>query len=219
MQDGDKRRTFLAVLSLAAIFMVVGCQQAKYAMWEKFGKEKRHLLKDEVQNAAEEQKEASRQFEDALSRIKAMYGFEGGELEDFYDELSADYERCREQAEDVRQRIDNMDEIAEDLFAEWEEEAEEITNAEFRAKSKQSLRATQSRYKKLQTAMKKAEASMDPVLAKLNDYVLYLKHSLNAQAIGALKSEADAIDRDVSTLVADMNKSIREAEAFLQEFE
>ncbi len=39
--------------SLAAIvvliFLVTGCQTTYYAVWEKLGKEKRHLLKDNVE--------------------------------------------------------------------------------------------------------------------------------------------------------------------------
>jgi hypothetical protein len=209
----------LALCAFVFLFLTGGCQQAKYAMWEKFGKEKRHLLRDEVEKAAEEQKEASEQFEDALTRIKALYGFEGGELEKVYSKLNVDYERCEGKAENVRERISSVERIAEDLFEEWEKEAGEITNAGLRARSKQSLFSARNRYKKLHAAMKKAEAGMNPVLTDLRDYVLYLKHNLNAQAIGALKKEADSIDQDISSLIRDMNESIREAESFLKEFE
>ena len=57
---------------------------------------------------------------------------------------------------------------------------------------------------------------MEPVLTNLRDYVLYLKHNLNAQAIGALRAEVRDIEMDVNTLIADMNKSIREADEFLK---
>jgi hypothetical protein len=60
---------------------------------------------------------------------------------------------------------------------------------------------------------------MNPVLENLNDYVLYLKHNLNAQAIGSLRGEVASIETDVDKLVSDIQVSISEADAFLKEFE
>ena len=67
--------------------------------------------------------------------------------------------------------------------------------------------------------MDRSRASMDPVLRRLNDYVLYLKHNLNARAVGALKQEADDIELGVSSLIRDMQTSITEADRFLEHFE
>jgi hypothetical protein len=63
--------------------------------------------------------------------------------------------------------------------------------------------------------MKRSEKSMDPVLARLRDQVLALKHSLNAEALGRLEGEVGAIDRDVDALLADLRRSMAEADAFL----
>lgn len=45
------------------------------------GVEKRHLLRDNVAKAQGEQQQASEEFKDVLTRIKEMYGFDGGKLE------------------------------------------------------------------------------------------------------------------------------------------
>jgi hypothetical protein len=193
-----------------------GCQKAYYSMWETLGKEKRHLLRDNVESAQTEQKEASEQFKDVLTRVKEIYGFEGGDLEDFYKKLQADYEACEERAEAVGKRIDKVEQIANDLFAEWNAEIQQMSNATFKAKSKQALTDTKQRYARLHDAMTKARSKMDPVLIHLNDYVLYLKHNLNARAIGALKKEVTEIESEVKRLVADINSSIREADEFLK---
>jgi len=157
---GTKRCGLLMVF-LGALALN-GCQTTYYAVWEKLGKEKRHLPKDQVEEARDEQQEASEQFQDALSRLKELYGFEGGDLERFYNKLKDDYEECEERA------------------------------------------------------MKKARPSMDPVLKNLRDYVLYLKHNLNAQAIGALKREVTDIEVDVQQLIRDMTASIQEADDFVK---
>jgi len=66
--------------------------------------------------------------------------------------------------------------------------------------------------------MNKSTNGMYPVLAKLNDYVLYLKHNLNAKAIGSLSGEVISIEKDVAKLIKDMNASIDEAQNFINNF-
>jgi hypothetical protein len=215
----QKRHTIFLLTGLIIFTWSAGCQKTYYAMWETLGKEKRHLLKTEVRKAAEDQEDASQQFQDTLTRIQTMYGFDGGDLEKMYKKLKDDFGECQSRADDVRTRIDNIEEIAQDLFIEWEQELNQISNPKFRSQSKKSLIATKTRYNRLQASLKKTEKSMEPVLRNLNDYVLFLKHNLNAQAIGALKSEADSIGVEVSSLIQDMNRSIREAEEFVKTLE
>ena len=115
--------------------------------------------------------------------------------------------------------MDKVEEIAGDLFEEWEKEIEEISSPNLRAKSSASLKQTKEKYAKLSKAMKKAESSMDPVLRRLKDYVLFLKHNLNAQAMGALKKEVRDIEVEVKRLIGDMDQSIKEAEIFMNTLE
>ena len=61
--------------------------------------------------------------------------------------------------------------------------------------------------------------AIEPVLIQMKDYVLYLKHNLNAQAIGSLKEETLQIEEDVSDLINQMNRSIQETEHFIEMLE
>ena len=63
----------LAGLSLA----LFGCRSVYYSAMESVGVYKRDLLKKEVVAARDEQKEAGEQFQDALTRLKSIYGFDG----------------------------------------------------------------------------------------------------------------------------------------------
>lgn len=195
-----------------------GCQSTYYAFWEGMGKEKRHLLKDNVEEARSEQEKATEEFKDVLTRVKELYGFQGGDLEAFYNKLKDDYEACESRAKKVRKRIDDVEEIAGDLFEEWEMEIDQMSNPQFRKKSRQSLKDTKYRYARLSKAMKKARSKMDPALRHLKDYVLFLKHNLNAQAMGALEREVGEIEKEVGALIRDMGKSIQEADEFLKTF-
>ena len=67
--------------------------------------------------------------------------------------------------------------------------------------------------------MKRAAAKMDPVLATLKDNALYLKHNLNAQAVGAIQGEYANLQQDIEQLINEMNLSIRESEKFLATLE
>jgi len=78
--------------------------------------------------------------------------------------------------------IDDVEQVAEDLFEEWAEENTAYTDASLRRSSEGQLRDTRARYNEMLKSMKDSEASMQPVLASLYDNVLYLKHNLNAQA-------------------------------------
>ena len=64
-------------------------------------------------------------------------------------------------------------------------------------------------------SMKDSEASMQPVLASLYDNVLYLKHNLNAQAVGSLRTTFDELEGDISILVERMNQSIARSNEFI----
>ena len=212
-------RLAVAVSVLLIFLFYVGCQTTYYAVWEKLGKEKRHLLKDQVEKAQAEQQDASEQFKDALTRIKELYGFKGGDLEVFYNNLKSDYEESERRAQAVSSRIEKVEQVANDLFTEWEQEIGEISNEQFRMKSRASLRDTKKRYARLRLAMAKAEASMGPVLTRLKDYVLYLKHNLNAQAIGYLRKEVGDIEVEVQGLIQDITQSVAEADNFLKALE
>jgi hypothetical protein len=190
-----------------------------YSTMEMLGREKRHILKSDIEAVSKEQTKAAAQFKDALTRLKEMYGHEGGDLEKTYRKLQSDYENCESRAAGVRSRISDMEQVAGDLFKEWEKEITQISNPELRSKSAQALQETRQRYKRLDDAVTQAASRMDPVLRQLKDYVLYLKHNLNAQAIGALKGEADKIQTQVDQLLADIQKSVDEAQRFLKSLE
>jgi hypothetical protein len=183
---------------------------------EKFGKEKRDLLVSKVKQVRDGEADTAQQLKDALTRLQEAYGLQGTQLEQFYTKLKSDYEASKSKADNVLQRIKQMDQIAHDLFVEWDKEARSIQTASLREQDLAQLEQTKTRYAALYTATTKAQSSMEPVLTKMNDYVLFLKGNLNAQAMGAIQGEASKIQVDIQKLIADMNASIQQAEAFLK---
>ena len=63
--------------------------------------------------------------------------------------------------------------------------------------------------------MHKAEEKMAPILTALRENTLFLRHNLNAKAIGALQGEMQAIERDIDVLIRDMNAAIAQSQQFI----
>ncbi|MBD3587057.1 DUF2959 domain-containing protein [Salinimonas sp. HHU 13199] len=208
-------KNLLVASSLALTVSLAGCQSAYYSAWEQVGVEKRDIMVDRVEDAKESQEEAQEQFSSALEEFSALVNFDGGDLEDVYNSLNDEYEDSKSAAEDVSNRINKVQSVAEALFDEWEEELDEYENTTLRRESESKLRQTRQRYEDMLRAMRNAEGKMDPVLQRLQDNVLYLKHNLNANAIGALQGELTTIRGDVDTLLAEMSKAISESDAFI----
>jgi hypothetical protein len=205
-------------LVICGYLFLSGCSTAYYSAMEKIGKEKRHILVDDVEDVKESQTKAQEEFKDALTRIKELYAVDGGDLEIFYDKLKDSYEDCESRAVQIEKRINTVEQVAADLFAEWEGEIKQINDARLKASSRQSLSDAKIRYKQLELAMNKSTRGMYPVLAKLKDYTLYLKHNLNAKAVGSLGGEVVSIEQEVAALIEDMNFSIKEADNFIKNF-
>jgi hypothetical protein len=201
---------------LFSLLLLCGCRSAYYSTMEKFGVHKRDLLKKSVVAARDDEKAAGQQFTNALTRLKELYGFQGGDLEKTYNDLNREYERSVDRANAVHKRVKDVETVSADLFEEWEKEIQQMSSAELKATDRAKLRETRSRYDDLHAALKKAEQSMDPVLSRLHDQVLYLKHNLNAAAIASLKGESTNIQAEISKLLEDMNTAIQQADTFIK---
>lgn len=204
------------------LLLLVGlsaCASVYYGTLEKFGYEKRDLLASRVEQARGAQAEAKEQFESALEQFQAVTGYHGGELEQQYRALKDAFEDSEEKAQEVRQRIEQVERVGDDLFAEWERELEQYQDPQLKRASARQLRETRQRYARLLGLMHQAERRMDPVLAAFRDRVLFLKHNLNARAIASLRDQRAQVESEIAVLIRDMNRAIAEADRFLQTLE
>lgn len=209
------QRLLPAVL-LCAVLSSVGCRSIYYDAMEKFGYEKRDLLRGAVKAARGEQQDAGKEFKDALAQLQAVYGSSGSNLERAYNKLKSEYESCEAETKSVKGRIAEMDRVASDLFIEWQKEIGEMGDPTLAASSRSKLSETQARFSSVSSALHSSYDTMPPVLAKLRDHVLFLKHNLNAEAIGSLRGKADVIQGDIQTLLTRMNQAITEADSFMK---
>lgn len=201
------------------LFLIVSCSSIYYSGMEKLGYEKRDLMVSRIKAAQDTQKETQQQFSSALERFRSAVDFKGGALEKVYDQLSNEHEKTQHKVEELTRRIAKIEDVANALFREWETELSQYENQSLREKSQQRLIDTKQRYKPMIEAMHRAKNSAAPILKAFNDQVLYLKHNLNAKAIGAIRGELSSVEGDVANLIANMQVSMSEAGKFIEEIE
>ena len=206
-----------AVLSL--LISLPACDSLYYKTMKKFGVEKRDILVKRVRAARESQQKGKEEFKSALDRFKSVVATEGGSLEQKYDALNRELERSEDRANEIHDRVKAVKDVADDLFKEWERELGQYQDRRLRAESERELGETKRRAQSVIKAMENAEKRVDPVLQPLRDRVLFLKHNLNAAAIGALDKELLALRTNVDALVADLESSIAEAETFINQMD
>ncbi|MBM4102918.1 MAG: DUF2959 domain-containing protein [Planctomycetes bacterium] len=199
------------------LLTTAGCQSTYYKTMETFGVHKRDILVSDVQKARDAQDAAKVQFASALEQFSSVVNVQGGELEKKYKALNAEYERSKSKADAVKGRIADVKRVAKDLFAEWEKELDKYKSDNLRRSSQAKLQQTQQCYNRLIAAMEKAESKITPVLDAFGDQVLFLKHNLNAKAVASLQGELTSIENETGVLIREMEKSIEEADAFIQQ--
>src|SRR6185295_3507794 len=103
------KRLLLGCLLVASLVSVTSCRSVMYSTYEKFGVYKRDLLKKRVVSARDEEKGAQQEFKDALTRLKEMTGFDGGQLEKSYRQLKSNYEDAASRVAAVHKRVQDVE--------------------------------------------------------------------------------------------------------------
>ena len=212
-----RRRTYGYLLALA--LLIAGCDTVYMGAMEKMGYAKRDILSSRVKAARNAQEDVKKEIQTALEQFGSVVSYQGGDLEAVYKKLNGELQDSEDKADAVRKRIKDVESVADALFSEWKQELGQYTNQSLRRQSEEKLTQTKARYNDMIAAMKRAEQRIDPVLKPLRDQVLYLKHNLNARALSAIKGELAKVDSQVDQLVKDMNRSIAEADKFIQQME
>ncbi|MFA6186282.1 MAG: DUF2959 domain-containing protein [Phycisphaerae bacterium] len=203
------------ILSVVLVF-ATGCNKVYYNTMEKFGSPKRDILVERVEGTRDSQQIAKAQFTSALEKFKYIVDVNSGLLEEKYELFKDELKKSESQANNLYKQIDSVEDVANALFEEWENELSQYSSADLRAASRAQLDQTKQKYAQMIGAMQKAQGKMESVLAVFRDQVLFLKHNLNAQAITSIKGKFGSMEKEMNQLVAEMNKSIAEADSFIK---
>jgi predicted small secreted protein len=200
---------FLLTISLA------GCNTIYYKAMRGLGREKRDILVARVKDAKQDQEHTKQQIKTTMESFQELTGFQGGSLEQSYKRLNSEYEKANDQATKLHNRIQSIDQVSNDLFKEWQSEIGEMSNPKLKSQSTAMLRNAKVREAVYMKTMTRTEEKMKPVLNAFHDQVLFLKHNLNAQAIGSLKGTSTSIQGNVADLIASIDSSMQEADKLI----
>lgn len=197
------------------LVMATGCASVQYSALEKVGIHKRDILVDRVEDARDAQSDTREQLVSAYEELSSLIGFDGGELEEKYETLSREVDRSSDATEKLDEHLSDIDRVSEDLFDEWESELDLYSSAALRADQERKLGLARRQFMMMRDRMQVARNRIDPVMAVLTDNVLFLKHSLNARTLAALRGQTSVLEGQVEALIRDMQVAIDEADAFI----
>ena len=209
-------RCYRAVSLCVLLASLAGCTRAYYKTMSTLGRQKRDILISRVKDARKDQQETKEQIKGTMESLQELTGFQGGSLEKSYKRLNSEYEKANDQAVKLHNRIESIDQVSNDMFNEWQGEIKQMGNTKLRTQSTQMLRDARTREAAYIRSMRRTEEKMAPVLKSFHDQVLFLKHNLNARAIGSLKGTTVNIHGDVADLTASIDASMAEADGLIQ---
>ena len=201
--------------ALLSLLIAVGCTRTYYKAMATFGKEKRDILVSRVKDSKKEQQQAKEQIKTTMESFQELTGFRGGQLEKNYKKLNGEYEKAEDSARKLHDRIDSIDKVSNDLFKEWQKEIDGMDNRKLKQQSSAMLRQSRLQEAGYIKSMRLTEARMTPVLSAFRDQVVFLKHNLNARAIGSLKGTSAKISTDVDVLLTSLDGSMAQADALI----
>ena len=205
----------LAATMLLPLTLAAGCTRTYYKAMSTFGKEKRDILVSRVKDSKKEQQQAKEQIKTTMEKFQELTGFQGGSLEKNYKELNGQYEKAADSAKKLHERIDSIDQVSSDLFKEWQKEIDGMENRKLKQQSVDMLRQSRLQEAGYIKSMRLTESRMTPVIAAFHDQVTFLKHNLNARAIGSLKGTTTKMSTDVDVLLTQLDGSMAQADALI----
>ena len=206
------------VVSLSLIvfaLLLSGCQSTYYKAMSTLGKEKRDILVSRIKDAKKDQDQTKQKLQTTMESFQALTGFKGGSLEKSYKRLNSDYESAASQSSKLHDKIQSIDQVSNDLFKEWQGEINAMDNGKLKSQDTVMLRNAKTRQATYMRAMHRTEDQIEPVLKAFHDQVLFLKHNLNARAIGSLKNTSAGLQSDVAGLVQSIDASSQEADKLI----
>ena len=210
------------LLSLFLIISLSACgaaQKVKYSTLEKVGIHKRDILVDRIKDTNETQEETKEQFKSAYEELAGLIDINDQGLERKYATMAKAVSASEDKAGELDSRIKSVNQVATDLFEEWQDELDLYQSASLRRVSEQNMNTTKTRYNELYQTMLASQQRITPVLQVLQDNTLFLKHNLNARAISSISSEVLSVEDKVESLIKQMEDSIAESSRFIQQMQ
>jgi len=151
--------------------------------------------------------------------VAALEGIAGGELgEDpaaTYGAFIERLEQSEQQAEQLRDAIDPMDDNAKQVFKQWAANLREFTSPSLLKRSEARMEATKERYESVRDSAEEAHEALVAVNKAMRDHALFLGHDLNAESLEAVKDEVSEVARDAGELDGALERCMQSAQSYV----
>lgn len=214
----DRSKVMKNILIVLFALMLSACgtvQKVQYSTLEKVGIHKRDILVDRIEKTTETQEQTKQKFQSAYQELAGLINIDGQGLEKKYKSMSKAVAASEDKSTELENRIKAVNNVAEALFDEWQDELKQYQSETLKRISTNNLAQTKSRYEIIYQKMQDSHQRVIPVLQVLQDNTLYLKHNLNARAVASLSGEVIIIEDKVKALIEQMEASIDESKAFV----
>lgn len=211
-----RRWVLVGAMGVLPVVVLGGCTRTYYRAMEAIGRQKRDILVARVKDSKQDQAQAKERIKTTMESFQELTGFQGGSLEKNYKRLNGEYEKAADSARQLHDRINSIDQVSSDLFKEWQKEIDGMENRKLKQQSAGMLRQARLNEANYLKSMRVTETRMTPVLTAFHDQVTFLKHNLNARAIGSLKGTSAKMSTDVDVLLTSMDGSMAQADALIQ---
>ena len=130
-------------------------------------------------------------------------------------DLVARVEASEEQAEELKDTIEEMTDSAEPVFEQWKENLESFTNPEMRKLSQKRLHETRKRYEEVLAVVEPALVGYETVNKSLRDYVLFLTADLNPTSLAAVRGDVKVVARSMANLDSEFHDCLVAARSYI----
>ncbi len=207
----------IVLVPLATLVLGAGCANLEATF---FKPKDSMVLLDELSGRIEQVHVASEvSKERMLAAVNTLRGIVSsdfrGNAPAAYAELTRAIEQSEEQADGLRECVDDMKDAAKTLFNRWAADLEGFTNAEMRMASQRRLEETRARYESIVNAVEPALWSYDAINRSLADHALFLGHDFNRASVSAISSGVESLVGQSKDLETRLASSMTAAHAYL----
>lgn len=210
------RRLLVAALALLTLS---GCQHVYFNTMENAGIDKREIFTHRVEDARGAENQARQQLRDTLDNYRRVLLLDSSDLAQRYDLFTASQARNPVNVRALRQRVANLQDIGEAMFADWQDDLKGYRDQGLRDASAAQLDNTRTSYQRVLQQLRDTESGLNASQALFNDPQLMLRHNLTPDGTNALKNGYPAIQSQVEQQLRQMQATVDSCDAFLRQLQ
>ena len=207
-------RAIVAVLVLASL---PGCSYVNNLIKGKSGPAD---VDDLVASVEKVNKELDRSKASMLSAVQGLQAITApdfqGDAAKAHKDLVKIVETSEDQAEELRDSIEEMQAAAIPVFDQWTKDLEAYSNPEMRQRSQARLAAARERYDAVVAAVEPLLVEYESINQSLRDHVLFLKHDMNPAALTTIQDDVRSVAKDAASLDGRFNSGRAAAMAYIE---